>query len=585
MLDLTDGLLKDLQRYHNYSSYELSLEIDYVRTRTETEGLSFLTKTLPLLGKALDAALKSGTFRVPMQFKTCSRNIKYPLFLRRLFEKVVSSEGELLGKPCVACIKDIRQVAYIFYKYQLPYEDRLVEATVAEYITLDSDISELSPNAEVQGSMYYGAKVLEKIFQDFSPTFSRPSNGPGAVANRLQVHQRYKATAFYADLDDLFSYCQLYFFNDRHLFDRFEGYRNLQTCAPGSCTARVMVVPKDSRGPRVISCEQSELMTYQQNLKNQVVPFIERHPLTCRQVNFTDQEINGKLALESSKSGEYATLDLSSASDRLSLDLVDGLFENTSIHSYIMKTRANKSVLPNGKTIELRKFAPMGSALCFPIQALSYYALLVGRMMALGESLGVAAKRVWVYGDDIIVPVDFVPDAIEVLESVGLKVNNDKSCYTGKFRESCGIDAFDGIDITPTKLKKLWLQTETQRGKKSVSRLTATTLISWIAACNNLFAGGYWLASDVIRSKVEESGLHLPIISDHSSAIGYIAWSQDHALQANRSNLKWSEDYQCNYLRAKVACSTPRLKSLDGWECLLRWQWDKVKESYPAIKA
>jgi hypothetical protein len=34
-----------------------------------------------------------------------------------------------------------------------------------------------------------------------------------------------------------------------------------------------------------------------------------------------------------------------------------------------------------------------------------------------------------------------------------------QSCFSGKFRESCGVDAYDGVDVTPIKIKKLGRKT------------------------------------------------------------------------------------------------------------------------------
>jgi hypothetical protein len=57
--------------------------------------------------------------------------------------------------------------------------------------------------------------------------------------------------------------------------------------------------------------------------------------------------------------------------------------------------------------------------------------------------------QVAVYGDDIIVPVDSRELLVEALEVLDFKVNAQKSYWTGKFRESCGVDAYCGENITP----------------------------------------------------------------------------------------------------------------------------------------
>jgi hypothetical protein len=67
----------------------------------------------------------------------------------------------------------------------------------------------------------------------------------------------------------------------------------------------------------------------------------------------------------------------------------------------------------------------------------------------------IAALRgeVAVFGDDIIVPSDSRELLFEALEVLHFKVNVQKSFWTGMFRESCGIDAFAGINVTPVYWK------------------------------------------------------------------------------------------------------------------------------------
>jgi hypothetical protein len=63
--------------------------------------------------------------------------------------------------------------------------------------------------------------------------------------------------------------------------------------------------------------------------------------------------------------------------------------------------------------------------------------------------------KVRVYGDDIIVPTHNALTVIEVLEAFGFKVNTNKSFWTGKFRESCGAEYYDGHNVSVTRLRHL----------------------------------------------------------------------------------------------------------------------------------
>jgi hypothetical protein len=63
--------------------------------------------------------------------------------------------------------------------------------------------------------------------------------------------------------------------------------------------------------------------------------------------------------------------------------------------------------------------------------------------------------EVAVFGDDLIVPEDSRELVIRGLEHLLFKVNTRKSYWNGKFRESCGVDAFAGTSVTPVYWKGL----------------------------------------------------------------------------------------------------------------------------------
>jgi hypothetical protein len=58
--------------------------------------------------------------------------------------------------------------------------------------------------------------------------------------------------------------------------------------------------------------------------------------------------------------------------------------------------------------------------------------------------------QAWVYGDDVIVPVDAYATVVDFLEACGIVVNSDKSYNTGSFRESCGFDWFEEQYVSST---------------------------------------------------------------------------------------------------------------------------------------
>jgi hypothetical protein len=223
-------------------------------------------------------------------------------------------------------------------------------------------------------------------------------------------------------------------------------------------------------------------------------------------VNFTFQRVNQNLALIGSRSERtWVTLDMKEASDRVSLKLVDALFGDTPIYAKLLATRSTSTLLPTGERVKLNKFAPMGSALCFPVESLCFFALAVcaitrrrrrsqtNRDLRTYGAYSVidAARLVYVYGDDIVVMHEDYECVIEALESYHLLVNRTKCCTAGSYRESCGVDAFKGIIVTPTKFRRVPIWSKYSHN-----------YLSWIEYSNSLWENGYTTCADYIRSTI-----------------------------------------------------------------------------------
>jgi hypothetical protein len=157
-------------------------------------------------------------------------------------------------------------------------------------------------------------------------------------------------------------------------------------------------------------------------------------------------------------------------------------------------TRSPETELPCGRILRLHKFAPMGSAVCFPIEALSFWALAVSCLMAKypGRSMREIAKTVWVYGDDIITYRKDYPEIMQLMEKVGLLFNRSKCCTHGFFRESCGMDAYKGVQVTPVRITKRWCR-----------RLVVPSLVSYCAYSDAFWDRGYYKAAAYIEEYVQ----------------------------------------------------------------------------------
>jgi hypothetical protein len=153
--------------------------------------------------------------------------------------------------------------------------------------------------------------------------------------------------------------------------------------------------------------------------------------------------------MSSSIDQEYCTLDLKEASDRIGTELVRYLFGNY-VFDTLDSTRASQVVLLDRRLVELQMFAPMGNCLTFPVESLVFWSLVRAGILS---KYGVNCTEVYVFGDDIIFPTKYYDGAINGLIRSGLIPNVGKTFRKGFFRESCGVDAYKGINVTPHRVR------------------------------------------------------------------------------------------------------------------------------------
>lgn len=323
--------------------------------------------------------------------------------------------------------------------------------------------------------------------------------------------------------------------------------------------SKLIAVPKTMKKPRLIASEPHFLMYLQQLLKQQLESRMNSTPLReC--VRFRDQGRNQRFALEASASGKYATVDLSSASDRLSLWTVERVFRKN--HTFLERLNATRSrVIANSispsiwKYRVLNKAFSQGNACTFPTQSVVYAcfaiaAVLFSRKLKVNRTnIEAVCQDISVYGDDIIVPIDAVEPLFDILDLNYLKVNLSKTFFKGKFRESCGCDAYDGVDVTPAYIKSI------DKDPQSESYVSA------VQASNNLHVAGYWNLAEWQRPKrsipVGEIGSH-PLVLH--SFVG----------SKTSSTLKWDKDHQHWKIRAPVVKVRLQEHPEEGTEALLK---------------
>ena len=225
--------------------------------------------------------------------------------------------------------------------------------------------------------------------------------------------------------------------------------------------SRLTLVPKTYKGPRGVFISSKEAMFWQLAQGEAIIEY-SRNTWIANCYNPRDQLPSGQLAYEGSYSRWCSTLDLTDASDRIPLSLVAFLFHRKD-YLALASTRPCYVWLPNGERHKLGMFSPMGDGKTFPILTIicaivTLSAILIsqGEVAARPPSIErveSVSRSIRIFGDDIIVPSQYFSDVVAALEAHNLRVNVRKSFTYGHFREACGTDAFNGVDVTPLRQK------------------------------------------------------------------------------------------------------------------------------------
>ncbi len=446
--------------------FDPSRDVLTLRRRFEQEGEPFLSIALPRLDDLLVTGLKDG--RLPT-FVGWSSRCGYPEFLRDLWGLIFLRDGVLRETPSIDAIRWIRQISRTFKKVFEVCEPDRVEAAVKRWVELDA---QLPSSADIKSSLDpYAPFVAQILFgQLIGSALTAPlegRHGPGAVAERFGTNSRWNFHSISYSAETLVG--PEYF---RATWESLVQRPPERAIVP----ARLEAVPKTAEKPRLICIEAS----YNQYIQQAMMQNLRRGLRDARSVcAFDTQTPNRDMARDGSVSGEIATIDLSDASDRVSLALVEQLFGfNPAFLRYLKLSRSPFAQLPDGGLVLLNKFASMGSALTFPVEAMVFTVLVVTSICRAEGSflprsiraLGRRGSGLSVYGDDIIVPVAHAHRVISDLEAVGLKVNESKSFLSGKFRESCGFDGYDGRDVAPVYMRRKF-----PRNRSEVSEVTSLT--------------------------------------------------------------------------------------------------------------
>jgi len=564
-----------------WDSDDIKRDTVYLIRRIESEGISLTTVVLPGIGRRLDRYLEKMDDSYREVFQDCSFKTDHdgiPLFLNAVWRYVLLGDDDDLHRA--KTLKGLRTLLYLWYKLELPYTAEQEAEKLLNFRLIEAELpvamSEVVKTVNAQSVLSYAEYLVMICLRGLNVSMINPRHGPGAVATGEKGNRKWAFTHLYDSLHQQWPYYN-YMYGLRSdgratmLAAQALTYRRMQkSMYPVS---KCVFVPKDSRGPRLITAEPLELQFVQQGVMKVLVDHLEKRSPVRGHVNFDDQTINQHLALQGSISGSWATLDLSDASDRVSVALFQLLFPETisvmdpsgdvsdyPLRKKLLALRSHATILPDGEEIVLKKFAAMGNALCFPIESLIFFALSYGALRASGVHHDRALRSVYVYGDDIIVPTNVADLVHAALENFGLKVNTSK-CFMragGFFRESCGVDAWKGNDVTPLKIKSL---------PPVCDSLEGSSLSAWADYVSWAYAQDMPVFAEALYKVILDSGVKIPLTPQKMSYLSVVhPTSATHPLDYSRT--RWNTDLQRWEVRALAIKPYSKPDPIGDWSRL-----------------
>lgn len=215
--------------------------------------------------------------------------------------------------------------------------------------------------------------------------------------------------------------------------------------------ARLCAVPKQWDKARLITVEPYVNTLLQQRARAYMYQCLQAGPLArnrfWRRFWEVAPLVQRDRALLGSATGVCATLDLSDASDGISYDLVAAVMP-AHIMAELDLCRTT-SFKVGDQVYDLAIYGGMGNATTFLVETLVF----TSYVYAVAARWGFRPHAT-VFGDDIVCDSELAESGRLENESSFFRVNQAKS-FVGRspFRESCGVFAYRGVDVTAPKTK------------------------------------------------------------------------------------------------------------------------------------
>lgn len=594
------SLVQDVEELLGMERHALEQDYLVLEKSVLSRGETILLISLPELCSDLEFSLDNGRYIRRYEGPLSKLENGVPSFLRSVYLRVFSLDGVLSEDPCVVSIRCLRQLLRCFKKYDIECPPSALEMSIDKFVQIESELpipalswggrdlscdrgwpsltdlvqrnlgrSEIAarlrgidPNwsaSRILQCATFAQRVSDSILGKFVFNFSsKPKHGPGAVSEGYRI-SKFEFPSWNYRLEKFFPFDEYGLINHGFVGEELE-----HSAFRDDVPSKLIAVPKDYKGPRLIASEPICAQYIQQLIMKDLRRNTRKSVLrNC--IDFLSQIPSRELALKASQRPEdWSTIDLSSASDRLSCAVVECVFRGKFSYLEILNSaRTPRIRIGPDKILDCNKFAAQGAAFTFPVQSICYAVLVMGVLLFERpySRLTDIARSLRVYGDDIICPSSSFTDVALLLTSLDMIVNHSKSFSQGFFRESCGMDAYNGVDITPAYIRTI------------CDRRAPTETMSAVDTANNLYLKGFFNASsallDMIPKDVRQDIPYVSVGSGIWGIVGPNTWARKY-----RYNRNWQR-YEARVLSLKDASSKLRP---DGASRLFQWFIEEPKE-------
>lgn len=621
VLGTSSAMLKDFAEQYPDSTKEFERDLERLSSAVEHHGIGFFLDTMPAFRKHLDKCLSNGclTSSGLIHFGPTKRGETVPRLFRGLTLRIFDRFGALRMDADPHAIRCLRQILGSVRKLRLDCGLQNRRRAVKEFFDIENEIpkpsefwvqseeEDLEPDTTVTfndpipgtgplplfashahtgddidprllRTLQHTADIVCATLGEFDASAYRAKHGPGAVTDFKFGSDKYQFRSWSRRLDRIFPYSDFGVANfslwaDNVILKKLPDDKDLP--------AKLAAVPKTITKPRLIAVESVSGQWCQQTLLHFFSTRIE-DTLLRSFISFRKQEYNGELALRASRDQSHATIDLSNASDRISCWHIERLFRRS--RSLLHAMRATRAAwlhqdicgfLPRYSCI--RKYSTMGNATTFPVQSLFFLTcalaceLYARRQKASYRNIKLLTeKQIRVFGDDIITPNTSSGLLVGLLHHLGLKVNDAKTFEHGMFKESCGVDAFNGQDVTTVNIMDV------------PHRTKPGSIVSTVDVHNNLIQSGYFRTANYLRKYTEH---HNRKIRDVAHGSGSFGWYPNPVCPAETIGLrqKFCKDTQVRLVHAALVYSKQPRHTAEGNSGVLQYFTEAPKRVTSAV--